>query len=90
MKLEQLTARTAKTIAHCPTKVYAWGALQVTLEAQGNDNDHYYITMVKAELVEALAKITEREEEIADELEDLPVYLRAYRIFNFDAVWEKL
>ena len=29
-------------------------------------------------------------EEIADELEELPAYLRAYRIFNFDAVWGKI
>lgn len=58
-----------RTKAESPIAVYAWGALQVTLKVQGNDNDHYYVTMSKEELVEALAKITAREDEIRLQME---------------------
>lgn len=66
MKLSRFTQRTFKTLASSKLFIRAWGALEVTLEAQDFNNPlHCYrVTLSKEELQEMLEKITERELEI--------------------------
>jgi hypothetical protein len=68
MKIEQVTLkrRTATTIADDKMHLAAWGALKVVVLIAGTDTkSEVHVEMSKEELVEALKKITDREEEIA-------------------------
>ena len=67
MKIEAVTTkrRISKTIADSKPYVFAWSALEVTLVMVGEAlNTEIHVTMAKAELEAALAKITPRENEI--------------------------
>lgn len=61
-----LIRRKCETLADDKARIYAWGALSVTLSVAGTDTKkELHVTLSKEELVEALKRITDREAEIA-------------------------
>lgn len=96
MKIEQVTRKryASTTLVEEKSYIYAWGALSVTVAISSLDYTHdIHVTMSKPELVAALKKITDREDEIAGmrtkyRFSQLSKIAQINAAVNFALAWE--